>query len=110
MTGEEIRAEVFREVLWRTSYHCSHTGPWDEALDACRDCHRIAMEVVDGLAAKGLLSIGIETGWRCDDYKGCCPDGEGEPCAYTSNPDVVRKMNPPAPLFRRYFTDWQETK
>lgn len=54
-SGDHIRSKVFRQVLWSIEDHCSHTGPWDEELDACPGCHRIATAVVDALAFNGLL-------------------------------------------------------
>ncbi|MGY1946677.1 hypothetical protein [Nocardia asiatica] len=107
MTSAEIRAEVFREVLWRTSYHCSHTGPWDEALDACRDCHRIATEVVDGLAAKGLLLTEVEHGAAiagADEY----PDDPTRWSVAFGGEQATKSFEHP---IRRYVGAWQkETK
>ncbi|MGV9666953.1 hypothetical protein [Nocardia niigatensis] len=49
MSRAKIRAEAIRLALDGLSHECRHTGPWNDELNACGDCYRLAVAAVDAL-------------------------------------------------------------
>ena len=114
MTPEEIRAEAIERLAIGQfdideSDYSRPDAParaWDAVPEGVRERYRVDAEpLVDALG--DLLPTGAEEGGRCDAPCVGCECDATEPCSYSSDPNVARKLWGDSPRFRRYITDWK---
>ncbi len=110
MTPEEIRAEASDRIAgadWDRTPTYAALGAWAEQSENTRNAFTANTYdwIVDALG--DLLPTGAEEGGRCDAPCVGCECDASEPCSYSSDPNVARKLWGDSPRFRRYITDWK---
>ncbi len=102
ITAEEIRAEAIMVAA-------KEIGSWESNPSPNSRHFNCAGGVVDALAEAGLLPTEIEREYRCAGAADCQCEGDPlEPCSYTSDPVVLRRIIGAGPMFGRYITAWRE--
>ncbi|WP_063023693.1 hypothetical protein [Nocardia niwae] len=107
MNADDIRREAIERIARaRFARGVGRNGrTWDELPDWAVTYLASAAEDVDALG--DLLATSAEWGYHCGHCDSADPCDAGEPCTYSGEEAVIRKIHSGCPVMRRYVTGWQ---